>query len=334
MRDTRRIFQRWPSRISGGSCGFRLALITAVLAAAMFAAGFAIYWGSPRTLLAATQSLQRFDAGVALKSIEVGGARIAYLDGGEGEAVVLVHGIYAEKDHWNGVAGRLTGNFRVIIPDLAGFGESEIPAGGTYSYDQQVERLHDFLTALGLQRYHLAGNSMGGAIVGIAAARWPSEVLSVSFIGGAPRVPGAEPSEMELAIAAGEPSPMVVTNTESYFDRFHYLFETMPFIPQPILDLWAARDAADPEKNKRIWAEVGGVHAEDFPRAIPEIDAPAFVLWCDGERVFHVSGAQKLADRLHQANLVILKGCGHLPMLERPGETGNALSSFLLSQEN
>lgn len=327
------IYDRWRTRIPGGWPN-RLMLVALLLAAAGLVAGIAVYWGSPSTLLAATQSLQRYGAGLAEKSIEVGGARIVYLEGGEGDAVVLVHGIYAEKDHWTGVAGRLTGNFRVIVPDLAGFGESGIPAGGTYAYDQQVERLHDFLTALGLDRYHLAGNSMGGAIVGIMAARWPEEVLSVSFVGGAPRVPGAQPSEMERAIAAGAPSPMVVTSKEAYFDRFHYLFDAMPFIPQPILDLWAARDAADPEKNKRIWAEVGAIHAEDFPRAIPRISAPAFVLWCDRERVFHVSGAQELADRLQNATLRILKGCGHLPMLERPTETGRALSAFLLSQDD
>lgn len=292
-------------------------------------AGGGFYWGAPASLLAITQAAQRAAAGLSKKAIEIDGARMIYLEGGSGEIVVLVHGIYAEMDHWDQVAGALTNDFRVIVPDLPGFGESEMPKGGSYSYDEQVLRLHDFLGAMGVRRYHLVGNSMGGAIVGAMAARWPKETLSVSFIGGAPRVPGTAPSDMERVIATGTESPMVVTTKAEYFARFQFLFHDMPFIPGPILSLWAAREASDPVKNRRIWDEVWDEHASDFPQSIPDIVAPTFILWGEKDRVFDVSGAYALAKQIPGSQIHIIPDCGHLPMLEHPGETGALLAAFL-----
>ena len=308
--------------------------IPMAIAALTIAGSLTFYWGAPESLLAVTQAAQRAVAGLSKEVIEVDGAPVTYLKGGKGEAVILLHGIYAEKDHWDQVAGQLTDDFLVIAPDIPGFGESGMPKNGTYSYDQQVERLHDFLRALKLDRYHLVGNSMGGAMVGAMAARWPDETLSVTFFGGAPRVPGAKTSDMERIIANGGPSPMVVTSEAMYFHRFDFIFHNMPFIPQPILNLWAKRDAADPEKNRRIWREVGNEHAADFPNAIPKISAPTFILWGDKDRVFDVSGAWALQKQIAGSQVHIVKETGHLPMLERPGGSGALLRVFLLKHQS
>lgn len=292
-------------------------------------AGAAFYWGAPASLLSVTQALQRMAAGLSKHTIEVNGAEVVYLEGGTGDAVVLLHGIYAEKDHWNEMAGSLTNDHRVLVPDLPGFGESEMPNGGSYSYDEQVERLHNFVATLGLRRYHLVGNSMGGAIVGAMAARWPEEILSLSFVGGAPRVPGAAPSDMERIIASGAMAPMVVNSKAEYFARFDILFHSMPFIPGPILNIWAARDAADPIKNWRIWDEVGNEHAADFPNSIAKITAPTFILWGEKDRVFDVTGAKALGRQISGSEVYVLPNCGHLPMLECPDEAAKQLGAFI-----
>ncbi|MDO8289380.1 MAG: alpha/beta hydrolase [Parvibaculum sp.] len=303
------------------------------LAALIVAGSVIFYWGAPNSLLTVTQAAQRAGAGLSKEVVDVNGAPVTYLKGGDGEAVILLHGIYAEKDHWDQVAGQLTDDFLVIAPDIPGFGESGMPEGGSYSYDQQVGRLHDFLRALKLSRYHLVGNSMGGAIAGAMAARWPEETLSLSFFGGAPRVPGAKPGDMERIIASGGPSPMVVTSEAEYFQRFDFIFHEMPFIPTPILNLWAARDAADPEKNRRIWHEVGNEHAADFPNSIPRISTPTLILWGDMDRVFDVSGASALQKQIQHSQIHILEETGHLPMLERPSESGAFLRRFLLEHK-
>src|ERR1043166_4362406 len=98
--------------------------------------------------------VERFSAGFRRKSVQIGDHRVAYSEGGKGEPVVLVHGFGASSDSWNRMAGRLTKKFRVIALDMPGWGQSTRIDSASYAYPQQVERLHQFLSALGLGRVH------------------------------------------------------------------------------------------------------------------------------------------------------------------------------------
>src|SRR5687768_3480772 len=77
--------------------------------------------------------------------ISVDGFDIAYLAGGSGEALLLIHGFGASKENFVRIARFLTPRFQVLIPDLPGFGESSKPDNMTYSVPEQVERLHEFV---------------------------------------------------------------------------------------------------------------------------------------------------------------------------------------------
>src|SRR5262249_61814458 len=99
-------------------------------------------------------------------SLRSGGVRvddveIAYLEGGSGEPLILVHGFGATKDNFTRVAAYLTPHYRVLIPDLPGFGDSSKSETASYSITQQVQWLHAFATALGVGGVHL-----GGAVAG------------------------------------------------------------------------------------------------------------------------------------------------------------------------
>lgn len=303
----------------------------ALLAACGLIAALAVFYlAAPRYLLFAVTAAQRSSAGLEARQLTVDGASIAYLDsGGDGEPVLLVHGIYAEKDHWAAMAGELDPQFRIIIPDVPGFGDSKLPDGARYSYEGQSARLLAFADALGLGSYHLAGNSMGGTLVGMMAAERPERTLSVSFIGGVPRVDGAAPGRMALGLMRGDPNPMVVLDRDDYFDRFAFLFVEMPFIPGAILEFWAERDAAQAALNVRIWQEIGAGKAGALMSRLERIAAPALVVWCDGDALFDVSGAHILHDQIADSRLHIFEGCGHLPMMERPEASGLALNTFL-----
>ena len=279
---------------------------------------------------------ERAAAGFAERSVLVDGARIRYLDtGGPGEAVVLVHGIYAEKDHWDRMAARMAPGYRLLAIDVPGFGESAMPEGGHYSYAEQVPRLRRVLKTIGLERYHLAGNSMGGAIVAQMAAAWPEETLSVAYLGGVPHLPGVPPGVLDKAHAAGERSPMIVTHPDDYRARLDILFVTRPFLPGPILRVWAEREAARGALNQRIWEEVAAFRPETLAQSLGRITAPAFVFWGEGDALFHVAGATRIAALMSatDADVQVLEACGHLPMMERPADTAQAYSAFLAGLE-
>ena len=128
-----------------------------------FGAAVVIYFAFPEAVVWPLTTSARRSAGLESRSIRVGEFEIAYLDGGSGNTVVLLHGFGASKDLWNAVARYLTPEYRVIALDIPGFGESSKLPSESYDAASQIERIHAFVRALGLSRYHLGGQSMGAA---------------------------------------------------------------------------------------------------------------------------------------------------------------------------
>ena len=90
------------------------------------------------------------------------GARVTYVDRGEGEVVVLLHGYPQSHLTWRRIIEPLSRTHRVIAPDWVGWGRSERPLDLSYDYESQVERVAGFIQDLGVQRYNLFGHDYGG----------------------------------------------------------------------------------------------------------------------------------------------------------------------------
>ncbi|MCA8093367.1 alpha/beta fold hydrolase [Burkholderia anthina] len=126
------------------------------------------------------------------RRIVAGGLDTNYHDVGDGPPVLLIHGsgpgvtAYA---NWRLTMPALATQFRVIAPDMAGFGETERPSGYTYSMDNWVDHALGLLDALGVERAHVIGNSFGGALalaLALALAiRAPERVGRLVLMGAA-----------------------------------------------------------------------------------------------------------------------------------------------------
>lgn len=260
--------------------------------------------------------LERGLAGLEEKSVQVGDHRIAYLEGGRGPDVVLIHGFGADKDNWDRFAKRLTKRYHVIAPDVPGFGDSSKIRGASYDMPAQLKRMHGFFRAIGLKRFHVAGNSMGGLIAGLYAAEYPDEVLSLGLFdpGG---VRNREGSTIEREWKAGR-NPLVVVLREDYDRMLDFMFVDPPVIPFWVKSWLADRAVQDREFNEYIFSQVRP--ADQLERVMGGIRARTLVLWGDQDGVFPVSSAAVLGRGIPDAKVVVMKGCGHVPMLERPGE--------------
>ncbi|HEY5147096.1 MAG TPA: alpha/beta hydrolase, partial [Polyangiaceae bacterium] len=108
------------------------------------------------------------------RDVAARGARIRFVEVGEGPPLVLVHDYLASRVAWDDVIPGLSAHFRVIAPDLPGFGESEKPPPGRYRYDFDAfcESLADLIAALGFGRVSLCGHAMGGAVALTMAATY------------------------------------------------------------------------------------------------------------------------------------------------------------------
>jgi pimeloyl-ACP methyl ester carboxylesterase len=157
----------------------RIAKIVLIVMAVIIAAVGLVYL-APENALQLLLNVQRVQAGLDRKEIQLADSlRYVYLEGGKGEPLMLLHGFGADKDNFTPVAGYLTKHYRVIIPDLIGFGESTHPVDADYSPPEQAKRLWAFAHALGVTSMHLGGSSMGGHIAMTYAALYPEEVKSL-----------------------------------------------------------------------------------------------------------------------------------------------------------
>jgi abhydrolase domain-containing protein 6 len=104
-------------------------------------------------------------SGLIQNKVNVGGINFVYFEGGQGpETIVLLHGFAADKSNWIRFVRTLVSENKVIIPDQAGHGESGGTLKDSYTISSQASRLSQFTSKIGVDKFHLVCDSMGGAI--------------------------------------------------------------------------------------------------------------------------------------------------------------------------
>jgi len=271
---------------------------------------------SPRESVARLAlQVERRRCGLRPGVVSIPGFDMPYLEGGRGQPLVLLHGFGADRDNFTRVAAHLTGRFRVIIPDLPGFGDATRDPQAGYRIVDQVERLRQFMCRLDLPHAHVAGSSMGGAIAGAYAARYPENVASLWLL--CPHgVTSAARSEVQTAYFEENVSMLTAATPDAFRAVVDLMFVKRPWIPGIVQAHLAHRAAADYALHRTILDEIHEPpFLEDEARGI---EAPTLIVWGEHDRVLDVSGGEVLRERIPRAELRVMRGRGHLPMVESP----------------
>jgi pimeloyl-ACP methyl ester carboxylesterase len=268
---------------------------------------------------------QRRAADLVKKEVQVDDHRIVYLEGGKGETVILLHGFGAYKDLWTPFATYLKG-YHLVIPDIPGFGESSQVLTDNYDIKSQVGRIDRFMEVLKLDKVHMAGNSLGGALTATYGAKHPEKVLTLALLDtlGAP---SQNKSEFVMQLEKGN-NLFWIHNTEDYDKLMAVVFVRRPIIPESFRKIMAANWIAHTEFNKKIWNDVQLLQFSLAP-VLPLIQAPVLIIWGDQDKLLDVGGVAFLEKNLKNYRTVIMKDTGHCPMMEKPEETAKAYMSFL-----
>lgn len=282
----------------------------------------------PPALMASARLVETHLAGLSSQVVTAGELDFAYYDGGPklGETIVMVHGFGADKDNWLRMARHFSSRYHVVVPDLPGFGESSRPAG-SYDVGTQAERLADFIQALGVGKVHLVGNSMGGHIVALYAARYPERVRSLALFDNA-GVTAPHKSELFDLLEQGRPNPLVVTRVSDYDRLMDFVFVDPPVLPAPLKRYLADRAIANQAHYEVVFQQLVQRYIPLEPE-LPKIQAPTLLLWGDKDRVLDISSLDVMKPLIPHASTVIMKDCGHAPMIERPAETARHYQAFL-----
>lgn len=259
-------------------------------------------------------NFERFMAGMKRHVIQIGDHRVVYSEGGKGDTLLLLHGFGAAADSWNPLAGSLTKKYHVIAPDLPGWGASTRHESASYAYPAQIERLYCFTQKLGLDRFHLMGHSMGGFLASDYAARYPEKVITLGLL--CPHgMSEPEPSDLSRSIEHGH-NWLVASSLEDFNRLLDNIFVKRPSIPRPVIKYLSELAARNSAKSLTIFNEM---QQNDPPliERLAHIKAPTMIVWGDQDRVLHVSCANLFKANIKNAELLILKNCGHMPLSEK-----------------
>jgi abhydrolase domain-containing protein 6 len=275
-----------------------------------------------RWLLAA----ERTSSGLRSRRISADEIDWHYLDGGKGEPLLLLHGFNADAHHFTRLARHLRSRFRLIAPDLPGFGDTGCIEGLDFGIEAQAGRVLAFLDALGIERCHVGGNSMGGYLAAAIARIAPQRVQSLWLLapGGLQDAPYAE---LFQEVAAGRHNPLVVRNLADFERLAGLCFVRRPWMPLPLRRHLARRAAAGCDRSLDIFEALrfGSPPLESFAA---EIKVPTLLMWGDHDRVLHPDGHRILSELLPDSRGILLKDTGHLPMIERPADCARAWLEF------
>lgn len=272
------------------------------------------------------QWAERRRGGLSSRTVDDDGIRWHYLEGGHGEPLVLLHGFNADADHFCRVAARLRPHFRILAPDLPGFGDTHIDDLPSFRIEDVADRVLRWLDAVGVQRFYLGGNSMGGYLAVAMARQAPERVRALWLL-----APGglhtAQLSPVFEEVAEERHNPLVVRHASDFRRLMDYCFVRPPWIPSPLLRFLAVRAMGHAVRAQRIFDAMryDSRPLEELARDLP---IPALITWGQADQVLHPSGASLLAELMPATRVLVLDKIGHLPMLEAPRMTAEAWVSF------
>ena len=262
-------------------------------------------------------------ATIAPRHLDAAGRRLCYLERGTGSAVpvLLIHGFGGDLNGWMFIQPALAEDRRVIALDLPGHGGSvkEVGAGDAETLTGSVEAA---LEALGIERYHLVGHSLGGAIAALVALHRPERAASLSLIAPAGLGPEINGAFINAFVAAARRREAV--------EALNLLVHDPGTIGRFMVEEVLRYKRLDGVKSAltvigAAWFPEGR-QALDLGARITALPLPVQIIWGRADRIVPVAHADGLAGRVP---VHIIEEAGHLPHLEQPGEVNRLLRAFI-----
>ena len=255
---------------------------------------------------------------------------VALLKAGSGRPVVLLHGLGATKASFLPTVAALAGSFRVIAIDLPGFGDSVMPVGAPYDPPFFARSVAAVLDACEIERAHVVGNSMGGRVALEVGFEYPDRVGRLALLAPslawlrerrwAPLLRAVPP---ELGLIQPAPRGIVEGIVRSVVPGGH--------------DGWSAvgvdeflRGYLTPRGRAAFYAAARNIYLEEparFWSRLKELQGEALFVWGRRDRLVPIGFARHVRDALPAARHLELD-CGHVPQLEAPRRTHDAVRRF------
>jgi pimeloyl-ACP methyl ester carboxylesterase len=266
------------------------------------------------------------------------GARVHYRDRGprDAEALVLLHGSNASLFTWEPWAKALSDHFRVISLDLPGHGLTGAVPSHDYSQKGMANVVDEFADAEHLQRFSLAGNSMGGAVAARYAEMHPDRLTHLILVdaGGMPTKGGDRiPLAFKLArMSWTKPILLHVTPRSLVTEGLNDAIVRKGIITDQMIDeYWdfARMEGTREATSERFALNDDWNYVHDH---IGEIKVPTLILWGEQDHLVPVEAAHEFNDAIPHSKLIVYPATGHIPMEEMADKSAADVRAFLALQ--
>lgn len=257
-------------------------------------------------------------------------SELAYDRKGAGEPVVLLHGIGHRRQAWSPIFDTLAGDYDVIAFDLAGFGQSPaLPSSTPYDMDHVCSHLTANFQSLGIDRPHVVGNSLGGAIAlelgARDAARSVTALSPAGFFGPANRFIAL--AQLIALRAVSLASPDVVLRAVSATSLGRRIIGSALYAHPERVDAAATLGDARAMKASKAFERVA-LSAMRY-RFSRKISVPTTVVWGTRDRLLPYAQSATARERLPEAEHVGLVDAGHVPMVDQPDKIVRLISETI-----
>jgi pimeloyl-ACP methyl ester carboxylesterase len=246
--------------------------------------------------------------------IEVCGTRVAYLEAGSGPPVLFLHGI--DGPAADPLIEALSAAHRIIMPQIPGFGRSAVPEWMTGVGDAAYFCL-DFLKALGLDRVHLAGHSIGGWIAAEMAVRSTARFSSLTLIAPAGVVSPVAPAH-DVFLLSGELAVRAQFHDQALADK-----ELAARADQEIDIVLQNRTGL----ARLAWTP--RMASVQLPHWLHRIDIPTLLIWGEQDGLVPFICHETFLREIAGAELLRLPACGHAVAHERGPQAAKRIGAFL-----
>lgn len=261
------------------------------------------------------------------------GVRVHYQEIGRGPTLLLLHDVFADHRAWRRVVPRLAARFRVIVPDLPGFGVSEKPTRYAFTREAFAETLCDLLAGAGVARAHVAGHGLGAGIALTLAADHPEIVDRLALMHAA-----AWPAERSLGTRLPTIPVLGSLLFKQWYGRgmFHGYFRREVFAPgyrydRATVDAWFEQ-FYPPEARECAWRTVerAVLDVSALGPKVAKVRAPTVVMWGDRTRPSSQALGHRLAREIRDARWELVAGAASGMWEEQPDAVADALERYLL----
>ena len=263
--------------------------------------------------------------------VDVGGTRAHIRDEGKPDAMplLLIHGSLGSLHMWEGWVDALKDRYRLISVDLPGHGLTGAWPRGDYSIEAYTDFIEVLADTLHLDRFAIAGHSLGGAVAWSFAATRPERISHLILVDSAGYPRDGEP-----------PLPIRLARTRGVGDIGIY-FKPERLVRRSLEEIYSDPAMVTPERLKRFaelqrfpgnrQATLQRARSQEplDPTPIKRLDVPTLVIWGAQDRWVPISDAFRFQNDIKGARLAIFEKSGHDPMEEDPQGTAAAVAEFL-----